>query len=343
MRSLTDKLNTQKKLSFDEWKEIIQNGDRPYTAGIARKITDKSFGNRIYIRGLIEVSNVCRNNCLYCGIRRENNVSPFRLNKNDVMQCCENGYKLGFRTFVLQGGEAGWYSTSKIAEIVSEIKSRYPDCAVTLSLGEMERDDYQKLFDAGADRYLLRQEAASCELYEKIHPTEMSHSHRIKALHNLKEIGFQTGCGLMVGVPHQTVSHLAEDMMFMQEFNPHMIGIGPFMPAGGTPFEKSPPGDGELTLHILSLCRIMFPKSMLPATTALGSLLPDGRIKAIIAGANVVMPNLTPEENRGNYLLYDNKIGTKGAPEDGLTALKTDLEKIGFEIEVTRGDYCNNE
>lgn len=339
MSCVIDKLNKEKRLSFDEWKEILQNRDIEYALSISRSIADKVFGRRVFIRGLIEISNVCRNNCLYCGIRRDKKVTPFRLSEEDIMLCCDEGYKNGFRTFVMQGGEDGSFSVDKLCLIIERIKEKYPECAVTLSLGEMERQDYQRLFDAGADRYLLRHEAAEKELYEKIHPEEMSYDNRMRCLCDLKDIGYQTGCGMMIGVPFQTVDDLARDMLFIQDFKPHMIGVGPFIPSCGTPFGEYPAGSGELTVFVVSLLRIMLPNALLPATTALGTLVKDGREKAILAGANVVMPNLTPEDCRAGYLLYDNKIGTKGAPEDTLRDLEAQLGKIGFTIDKSRGDY----
>ncbi len=339
MNKLIDKLNRNKRLSRDEWVSVIESKNYEYATDLAREIADKSFGRRVYIRGLIEISNICKNNCFYCGIRKDSDVSRFCLTKEEILACCDEGFRLGFRTFVMQGGEGGAFSAENISSIVKEIKSRYPDCAVTLSLGEMEKDDYKKLKEAGADRYLLRHESASGELYKKLHPDNMCHKHRLNALYQLKEIGFQTGCGMMIGVPFQTTEDLADDMMFMQEFKPHMVGMGPFVPAKGTPFENYPSGTAEDTIYFVSLCRIMLPHSMLPATTALGSITEGGRERAILAGANVVMPNLSPEEQRGKYLLYDNKIGTKGAPEDTLEQLEKSLAKIGFEIDKGRGDY----
>lgn len=311
---------------------------------ILRKLAQKKalerFSKKIYIRGLIELSSYCKNDCLYCGIRRSNkNAVRYRLTKNEILSCCEKGYALGFRTFVLQGGEDGYFSDDVMCDIVGSIKSAYPDCAVTLSLGERSRESFQRLFDAGADRYLLRHETATAEHYSKLHPCEMKLETRMECLKNLKEIGFQTGAGFMVGSPYQTLENLADDLMFLKSFNPHMCGIGPFIPHRDTPFADRESGSVRITLVLLSIIRLMLPSVLLPATTALGTADGKGREKGVLHGANVVMPNLSPTEHRADYSLYDNKICTGDEAAECIKSLSDRMKAIGYEIVTDRGDY----
>lgn len=342
-KELIDLLKTQQRLSHDQWVALLStftDEDRKYAADTACGIAQKRFGKNVFIRGIIEFSNICRNDCIYCGIRHSNSkLERYRLTKEQILDCCADGYELGFRTFVLQSGEDAYFTTDIMADIVSTIKNKYPDCAVTLSIGEMSREKYQKLFDAGADRYLLRHETADAQHYSKLHPSYQSWQNRIRCLRDLKEIGFQTGCGFMVGSPYQTVDCIAKDMEFMRDFEPHMIGVGPFIPHCDTPFADKPAGSFELTLFILSLCRIMLPNVLLPATTALGTVNPRGRELGILAGANVVMPNLSPGEVRNKYLLYDNKICTDEQSGQCRHCLEMRLDSIGYKTIVGRGDY----
>ena len=300
------------------------------------------YGNKIYIRGLIEFTNICKNDCFYCGIRKSNqNACRYRLTKEDILECCQIGYSLGFRTFVLQGGEDGYFTDEKMMDMISSIKSAYPDCAITLSIGEKSYDSYKAFFEAGADRYLLRHETYAAGHYGKLHPHTLSAQNRQQCLWNLKDIGYQVGTGFMVGSPYQTTENLAEDMLFLKTLNPQMVGIGPFIPHHDTPFKSFPQGSLELTLFMLALIRLMLPKVLLPSTTALGTIAPDGREQGILAGANVVMPNLSPKSVRKNYLLYDNKICTDSEAAEGIEQLKTQLRTIGYEISVSRGDSLN--
>ncbi len=342
-KSLIDKLNTKKELEKGEWLSLIStytDEDRAYAAALARKITDDIFGKNIYLRGLIEISNICKNDCLYCGIRKSNAcVLRYRMTKEEILECAENGYQAGFRTLVLQGGEDGFFSDEVLIDIISEIRTLCPDAAITLSLGERTYDSYKRLFSAGADRYLLRHETATDSHYSLLHPENLTLKNRLECLYNLKEIGFQTGCGMMIGAPGQTPEHLAEDMLFMRAFRPHMIGIGPFLPAKNTPFEKEKSGTLSDTLFFLSLCRIMLPDVLLPATTALGTIDEKGREKGIFAGANVIMPNISPTENRKNYSLYDNKIGTADTARDSKEKVEKMLVDIGFSAPSVRGDF----
>ena len=310
-----------------------------YIAEKAVRARRRVYGDRIYIRGLIEIGNVCRNDCFYCGIRRSNRACErYRLTTEQILNCCRKGYALGFRTFVLQGGEDGALSAEAVCETVRAIKSLYPDCAVTLSLGEYGRADYEEMFRAGADRYLLRHETASREHYEKLHPAEMSFEKRMRCLADLREIGFQTGCGFMVSSPYQTSRTLAEDLKFVERFSPDMCGIGPFIPHKDTPFGDRPAGGVELTVYLLSVLRLIKPSLLLPATTALGTIHPFGREMGILAGANVVMPNLSPLAARKKYMLYDNKISAGEEAAEGLESLKKRMEAIGCEIVTDRGD-----
>ena len=344
-RELIDRLADTRQLSRDEWIRLIR-GRTPelaeYLFRRAREVRIRHYGHSVYIRGLIEFTNYCRNDCLYCGIRRSNqNAVRYRLTKEQILSCCESGYHLGFRTFVLQGGEDGWFTEDRMAEIISEIHSSWPDCAVTLSVGELPRKSFQRFFDAGADRYLLRHETFDAAHYRMLHPPSLSAARRRQCLWDLKEIGYQVGTGFMVGSPFQTAENLADDMLFLKRLDPQMAGIGPFIPHHDTPFADRPAGTLELTLFLLGLIRLMIPKILLPATTALGTIAEDGREKGILAGANVVMPNLSPPHVRENYLLYDNKLCTGSEAAESLQSLERRMEAIGYRIAVSRGDSLN--
>ena len=345
MINLIEKLIKIKTLSVEEYKFLIDNRNEEYASLLSQKaveIRKEIYGNDVYIRGLIEISNICKNDCHYCGIRGGNrNCERFRLTKEQILSCCENGYSLGFRTFVLQGGEDAFYSDNVVCDIISEIKSKYPDCAITLSLGERSYESYKMLFDAGADRYLLRHETADKEHYEKLHPPYLSFDNRMKCLENLKEIGFQTGCGFMVGSPFQTSECLAKDLKFIEEFKPQMCGIGPYIPHKDTVFADYPAGTVELTCYLLSIIRIISPSILLPATTALGSIDPTGREKGILSGANVVMPNLSPLDTRSKYSLYNNKLSAGAESAQGKALLEEKMNSIGYRIVTDRGDYKN--
>ena len=322
--------------------ETVNDSELEILRKKAQKKSLAHFSNKIYIRGLIELSSYCKNDCLYCGLRRSNKSAVrYRLNKEQILSCCRSGYSLGFRTFVLQGGEDGYYTDEVMCEIVSEIKSLYPDCAVTLSLGERTEESYRRLFDSGADRYLLRHETANEEHYKKLHPSEMSLENRKNCLYTLKKIGYQTGAGFMVGSPFQTYETLAEDLLFLKDLNPQMCGIGPFIPHKDTPFADEKSGSVRLTLVLLSLVRLMLPKVLLPATTALGTADGQGREKGVLHGANVVMPNLSPTEHRADYSLYDNKICTGDEAAECIKCLSNRMKSIGYKIATDRGDYNN--
>ena len=344
-KQLITQLNTNGVLTKDEFVCLLSSyspKDAEFARDLAQTIAKKHFGNKVYIRGLIEFTNICKQNCFYCGLRAENkNASRYRLTPDDIMECCRDGYELGFRTFVLQGGEDPHFDDELVCHIVKSIKAEFPDCAVTLSIGEKSRDTYQKFFDAGADRYLLRHETANSEHYSTLHPESLSLENRKRCLFDLKEIGFQTGCGFMVGSPNQTFETLAEDMLFIHELQPQMVGIGPFLPHKDTPFGCEPAGSFELTLFLLSLVRIMLKNVLLPSTTALGTIHPKGREMGILAGGNVVMPNLSPLSVRKKYMLYDGKISTDEESAQGLNLLKKQMENIGYEITVSRGDFEN--
>lgn len=342
VKFLIDKLESERILSLSEFVELISCHSEQaaeYLFSKSDKIRRKYYGNEVYIRGLIEFTSYCRNNCLYCGLRSGNlKAQRYRLTPGEILSCCEVGYDLGFRTFVLQGGEDNHYSDSLICEIVSGIKSRYPDCAVTLSIGERSRESYKAYFDAGADRYLLRHETADEAHYNKLHPSDLSLSNRKRCLFNLKEIGYQVGSGFMVGSPFQTAENLAQDMLFLHELQPHMVGIGPFIPHCDTPFKAEPPGSVELTLFMIGLIRLMLPHSLIPATTALGTLSEDGRTRGIKAGANVVMPNLSPADVREKYLLYNNKLSIGMESAQNKAALEKQMLDIGYKVAISRGD-----
>lgn len=342
MLKLINKLAKEHSLSLEEYKELIEgySAERAeLLATFAQEARREHYSNSVYIRGLIEISNICKNNCLYCGIRRDNgDCERYRLDKRKILECCDEGYALGFRTFVMQGGEDSYYSDERMCDIISAIKEKYPDSAITLSLGERSYESYKALRSAGADRYLLRHETADKEHYARLHPSDMSWDARMKALYDLKEIGFQVGCGFMVGSPYQTSLTLAKDLKFIEEFKPQMCGIGPFIPHKATPFAKACAGSVELTCYLLSVIRLISPKILLPATTALGSIREDGREKGILAGANVVMPNLSPYENRKKYELYNDKLFGSAESAQAIADLKNRMELIGYEIVVDRGD-----
>ncbi len=344
--ALIDKLDRGSELSHEEYLYLIKNRelcrDELYQRASAKR--KKYFGRKIYIRGLIEFTNYCKNDCYYCGIRRSNaSCERYRLSHDDIILCAEEGYRLGFRTFVLQGGEDPYYTDDILCKIVSSIKSRFPDCALTLSLGERSTESYKRLREAGADRYLLRHETSCKEHYSRLHPKEMSFENRIKCLEELKKLGYQTGAGFMVGSPFQTDEMLADELIFLKKLNPQMVGIGPFVPHSGTPFADKSAGTAEKTLFMLSLIRLTLPRVLLPATTALGTVDPTGREKGICAGANVVMPNLSPVSVRKKYMLYDNKICTGDESAQCIVCLKRRIESVGCEIVTDRGDYKGEE
>lgn len=345
MKDLTDRIVAGEELSDDEWRFLIEGDyDRQLLYDEADKVRRQYYGAEVYIRGLIEISSFCKNDCLYCGIRRSNgNAERYRLSKEDILACCEQGYGLGFRTFVLQGGEDSFHTTEWIADLVSAIKEKYPDCAVTLSLGERPRKDYEIWYQAGADRYLLRHETASRSHYGKLHPSGQTFAQRMECLRNLRQIGYQTGAGFMVGSPFQKTEDLIADMRFLREFQPHMVGIGPFIPHHDTPFAAKPQGSLERTLTMVALTRLILPKTLLPATTALGTIHPQGREMGLKAGANVIMPNLSPAAVRGQYSLYDNKLCTGEEAAEGMESLKRRVSEAGYRIAVGRGDSLTAE
>ena len=315
-------------------KDMVQ-----YLYDTAHAIAQQFFGNKIFMRGLIEISNHCKNDCLYCGIRRsQKEVHRYRLSKEEILDCCQQGYDLGFRTYVLQGGEDGWFDDDRLCDIVATIRQQYPDCAITLSMGERSHESYQRLYDAGANRYLLRHETADATHYARLHPSDMSYDNRMRCLQDLKDIGFQVGCGFMVGSPFQTVETLWQDLQFIRRLQPQMVGIGPFIPASGTPFADRPAGSVETTLRLLSLIRLLHLPVLLPATTALGTLHPRGRELGILAGANVVMPNLSPREHRKDYSLYDNKLCTGDEAAECRVCLDRRIRTTGSQLVVDRGD-----
>ena len=339
---IIDKLETTRSLSLEEYRLIIEGFSPEISEYTAKKAVEKRksvYGNDVYIRGLIEVSNICKNDCYYCGIRRSNKkCERYRLTKEDILGSAKQGYELGFRTFVLQGGEDAVFTDEFLADIIKSLKSNHPDCAITLSLGERSFESYKTLKSAGADRYLLRHETADKEHYEKLHPKEMSYQNRMDCLKNLKSLGYQVGCGFMVGSPYQTSLTLAKDLKFIETFAPAMCGIGPYLTHKDTPFKDMPSGSLELTLYLLSIIRLIDPGILLPATTALGTVHPKGREMGISAGANVVMPNLSPVRVRKKYELYDNKICTGEEAAECKLCLTRRIQSVGYQIVTHRGD-----
>lgn len=343
MRGLIDALRRERVLPRAELAGLIReisDGDMPYLFDAARETARSRFGNRIYTRGLIEFTNYCRCDCYYCGIRRGNRQAErYRLTQEEILACCRAGYALGFRTFVLQGGEDPYFTDERICELVRAIKSSWPDCAVTLSIGEKEHSSYRLYRKAGADRYLLRHETASPAHYRRLHPPEQTPQRRRQCLWSLKELGYQTGAGFMVGSPYQTPENLADDLLFLHELSPQMVGVGPFIPHHQTPFSAFPAGTLRQTLLMVALTRLILPNALLPATTALGTIAPDGRERGVLAGANVVMPNLSPVGVRKQYALYDNKICTGDEAAECRACLQNRMRSIGYELAVDRGDF----
>ena len=326
------KLGKKEKIEIKELKKYLREK--------ARDKADKVFGKYIFMRGLIEFTNYCKNDCIYCGIRKSNkNVERYRLNKKEILECCKIGYEIGFRTFVLQGGEDNFFNIERMSNIVRAIKKEFPDCALTLSIGEKEEEYYKELKNNGANRFLLRHETADSEHYSKLHPKYMSLENRKECLRFLKKLGFQTGTGMMIGSPFQKLENIAGDLIFMQEIKPEMIGIGPFLPHKDTPFANEKIGELELTLILISVIRLIFPLSLIPATTALGTIKEGGREIGILHGANVVMPNLSPMSVRKKYLLYNNKISTGTESAEGVELLRDSIDKIGYVLTGARGDF----
>lgn len=340
MSELIKKLKTSKDLSFDEFLCLLKSDtEDELLFKTADKIRRENYGDEVYIRGLIEFTNYCKNNCYYCGIRRDNKKAiRYRLTKEEILDCCHKGYELGFRTFVLQGGEDMTFNDKDICQIVYNIKESFPDCAVTLSIGERPKESYKAFFDAGANRYLLRHESATDEHYSKLHPQNLSLKIRKECLFNLKEIGFQVGAGFMVGSPYQTMENIISDIRFLQELQPDMIGIGPFLRHTDTPFSNFQNGSLPLTLRLISVLRLIFPYALIPSTTALGTIHPEGREMGLKAGANVVMPNLSPMRVRKLYTLYDNKISTDEEAAESVERLKKRVENAGYRIVTEVGN-----
>lgn len=342
IKDIISKLSKDHSLTLEEYELLISERTDEAADELRRLAVEtrkKHYGNSVYIRGLIEISNICKNDCLYCGIRRSNrDCERYRLTKEQILSCCDEGYALGFRTFVMQGGEDAYFTDERLCDIVSAIKGKYPDCAVTLSMGERSRESYERLYAAGADRYLLRHETATAEHYEKLHPSEMRFEERMQCLRDLKDIGFQTGCGFMVGSPYQTYADIARDLKFIEEFKPQMCGIGPFIPHKATPFASFSAGTVELTCYLLSIVRLICPTVLLPATTALGSIEEGGRERGILSGANVVMPNLSPVDNRKKYELYNNKLYSNAESAQAKAELEKRIKSIGYEVVEARGD-----
>lgn len=341
MKVLIDKLYECENLSSEELLYLLDNMDaenKIYLTKLANQKRKIYYDDKVFLRGLIEFTNYCKRKCIYCGINSQNkNAARYRLSLEDIMDCCRSGYELGYRTFVLQGGEDPYFTDEKMIEIITSIKSMYPTCAITLSIGEQSYESYKSMFDAGADRYLLRHETASKALYESLHPS-MSFENRIKCLYELREIGYQVGAGFMVGLPNQTNANLVEDLLFLKTFKPHMIGIGPFIPHKDTALKDSIKGDTDLTTTLLSIIRLLLPDTLLPATTALGSVDSNGRELGLKAGANVVMPNLSPTSVRAKYSLYDGKICTGDEAAECRVCIQKRIESAGFSLDLSRGD-----
>lgn len=341
VKDIIDKLYSTTNASREELLFLLDNlseENKEYLIEKAHRVAVENYSKNVYIRGLIEFTNYCIRDCKYCGIRKSNHKADrYRLSIDEILECADIGDKLGYKTYVLQGGEDSYFTDEKMVEIIKKIKEKYPGNAITLSLGERSYKSYKKMFNAGADRYLLRHETASKDLYESLHPNG-SFENRIQCLKNLKEIGYQVGAGFMVGLPNQSNKNLIDDLIFLKELNPHMCGIGPFIPHKDTPLANEKGGTLEKTITMLALVRLMLPKILLPATTALGSIDPLGREKGLKAGANVVMPNLSPTNVREKYSLYDGKICTGDEAAECRVCIERRINAAGFNLEITRGD-----
>lgn len=341
--TVIDKFLKLHNLTRTEYIELLESRENKEVVSRLRdeavRLRKQYYGNKVFTRGLIEFTNYCKNDCYYCGIRKGNHhVDRYRLTDEEILECCQKGYELGYRTFVLQGGEDPYYTDERMVKIIQEIKKEFPECALTLSIGEKTYESYRLFRNAGADRYLLRHETADEYLYCSLHPATMSLENRKRCLFDLKKLGYQVGAGFMVGAPGQTISHIAEDLLFLQELQPQMVGIGPFIPHHDTIYAKESAGSVELTLFLLTIIRIMLPKVLLPATTALGTLDPNGREKGLAVGANVVMPNLSPVKKRKLYELYDNKICTGEEAAECRGCLSRRVESVGYHLVEERGD-----
>ena len=342
MKCIIDRLREKHKLEPEQYRALLTMRDPQdveYLMSQAREVAQLKFGKHVFLRGLIELSNVCRNDCLYCGIRRSNHqVARYTLTREQVLACCEQGYEIGFRTFVLQGGEWGEEQSKWIAGLITEIRQHWPDCAITLSLGEHPKETYALWREAGADRYLLRHETHNSRLYGLLHPKGMTIGNRLQCLDWLKQLEFQVGAGIIVGSPFQSLKTIVEDIQYLIEFQPHMIGIGPFIPHHDTPLRRFPAGSVEMTARLYAIMRLALPQALIPSTTAMASLSPNGRLRGILSGANVVMPNLSPEDNRKQYSLYDNKASLGAESAQGIRALADELATIDYSIDWSRGD-----
>ncbi len=342
MRRIVDQLREKRTVAHEGLRALLtmqDSQDVEYLMAQAREVSQTQFGRGVYVRGLIELSNVCRNDCRYCGIRRSNSrVARFTLTHEQVLSCCEQGYRQGFRTIVLQGGEWGEERSPWIAELISDIRHSWPDCAITLSLGEHPRETYAMWRQAGADRYLLRHETHNHKLYSLLHPSGMTIAHRLQCLDWLMELGYQVGAGIMVGAPFQTLDSIVEDLEYLMQFKPHMIGIGPFIPQHDTPLARFPAGSADMTARLYAILRLAMPSALIPSTTAMATVAHDGRLRGILAGANVVMPNLSPANNRDKYALYDNKAAFGAESAQGIQSLEQELATIGYHIDWSRGD-----
>ncbi|MBP3893504.1 MAG: [FeFe] hydrogenase H-cluster radical SAM maturase HydE [Atopobiaceae bacterium] len=341
-KELIEELAQEHTLSAGGYEHLVRHQDEQSAALLAEHATavrKRVYGTDVYVRGLIEFSSICKNDCLYCGLRASNHsCQRYRLSREQILSCTDLGYDLGFRTFVLQGGEDGWFDDDRLCDIVQAVRAQHPDCAITLSVGERQRESYARLREAGADRYLLRHETADPDHYARLHPTSMSFDNRMRCLYDLRDLGYAVGVGMMVGSPYQTPAHLARDLEFIDEFKPEMCGIGPFIPHHATPFASMPAGTLEQTCYLLSIIRLIHPPVLLPATTALGTIDPFGREKGMLAGANVVMPNLSPTDVRSKYLLYDGKICMGDEAAECHRCLELRMERVGYHVVVDRGD-----
>lgn len=336
MKKLIEKASTLHRLEREELIALLEDENCNQNLFEAADSVRKNFvGDEIHLRGLIEFSNICKNNCCYCGLRRDNRkISRYRLENAEILELAAHGAAMGLKTIVLQSGEDAYYGCERLCEIIRGIKRL--NVALTLSIGEKSLEDYQAYHAAGADRFLLRIETTDRTLYER-HDPEMSWEARRQCLTDLRRAGLEVGSGCLVGLPGQTVASLADDILFFKEIEADMIGIGPFIPHPDTPLGDASGGRLETALKVMALTRLLLPDINIPATTAMETLAQDGQIRALKAGANVIMPNITLTDYRRYYELYPGKSATGYTPDESLKKVVAKIESIGRKVALGFG------
>lgn len=322
--------------SKDEIIEILKDESKnDWLFSLADKIRHDNVGDGVHLRGLIEFSNICKRSCKYCGLRAADKfIDRYRISSDEIVSYAEHAVKTGYKTIVLQSGEDEYFTTDRICEIISRIKKL--GAALTLSIGERSFEDYKAFKESGADRYLIRIETTDRNLYKKMHP-HMDFDNRLRCLKDLKTLGYEVGTGCLVGLPEQSIDSLADDILFFKEIDADMVGIGPFIPHPHTPLKDASNGSFILALKVMALTRILLPDINIPATTAMETLNPNGRIIALKSGANVVMPNVTTTEYRAKYEIYPNKICINENPDKCRECISAKIKSIGRTVSTSYG------